>query len=97
MDEDIAMHVLSNSLIDNEVLNHRKTALNLLKQLSFLPLAIVQAAAYINENEVTLTEYSALLEDKEQDVIKLLAVDFERGRKIPRYQTPSRNYVADFF
>lgn len=51
----------------------------MLRQLTFLPLAIAQAAAYINANEIPISEYITLLEDTEQNVIKLLAEDFEEG------------------
>ena len=77
MDEDVATQVLSNSLINQEVLNDRQAKMKLLEQLIFLPLAIVQAAAYINKNDITLSKYLVLLEEKEQDVIELLAEDFE--------------------
>jgi hypothetical protein len=51
--------------------------MELLQQLTFLPLAIVQAAAYINENGITFSAYLSLLKDQEQDVIDLLSEDFE--------------------
>jgi hypothetical protein len=43
----------------------------LLSQLTYLPLAIVQAAVYINENAVSLTDYLSLLAEQEQEVIDL--------------------------
>ena len=48
-----------------------------LKWLSFLILAIVQAAAYINDNDIDLANYLSLLNSKEQDVVELLQEDFE--------------------
>jgi Tetratricopeptide repeat len=48
----------------------------LLAELTYLPLAIVQAAAYINENGITITEYLFLLKEQEE-VIDLLSEDFE--------------------
>ena len=77
MDEEAAMQVLSKSLIDQGLLQNREDTIKLLQKLTFLPLAIVQAAAYINENERTLANYLLLLEDQEQNVIELLSADFE--------------------
>jgi len=77
LDEEAATQVLSKSLICQEVLNDHQTMLELLKQLTFLPLAIVQAAAYINKNRIPLTEYLSLLEDTEGNVIELLSEEFE--------------------
>jgi hypothetical protein len=77
MDEEVALQLLSKSLINQELLNHHKDTLELLKQLTFLPLAIVQAAAYINENGIKLPDYLSLLKDQEQDVIALLSEEFE--------------------
>lgn len=85
MDEEAAMQVLSKSLIDQGLLQNREDTIKLLQKLTFLPLAIVQAAAYINENGTTLANYLLLLEDQEQNVIELLSEDFEDEG---RYRNP---------
>jgi hypothetical protein len=36
---------------------------------SYLPLAIIQAAAYINENGIAFIDYLSLLAEQEEDVI----------------------------
>ncbi|OCK73604.1 kinesin light chain, partial [Lepidopterella palustris CBS 459.81] len=77
MDENIATQVLRNSLINKELLNNRHVVVQLLRQLTFLPLAIVQAAAYINENGISLLEYLLLLDNREEDIIEVLSEDFE--------------------
>jgi len=78
MDEEVATQLLSKSLINQELLsNHQEDTLKLLQQLTFLPLAIVQAAAYINKNGITLSGYLSFLEEQEQDVVDLLSEDFE--------------------
>lgn len=77
MDEDVATQMLSNSLIDQKLINNHQDTVKLLEQLTFLPLAIAQAAAYINENGITLAECLSLLEDQEQNVVELLSEDFE--------------------
>ena len=90
MDDGHAKEMLKKCLINPSVLttSSDRTTTSLLEQLTFLPLAIVQAAAYINENEVSLSEYLELLQDTEQNVVEILSEDFEdegryRGTKNP--------------
>jgi tetratricopeptide (TPR) repeat protein len=90
MDKEVAMQLLSKSLINQDLLCHHQDVLELLEQLTFLPLAIAQAAAYINENGLRLLDYLLLLKEQEQDVIDLLSEDFEDEG---RYQD-LRNPVA---
>jgi hypothetical protein len=55
-----------------------------LTQLTYLPLVIVQAAAYINENGILLADYLSLFVDQEEEVLDLLSEEFEDdGRKNP--------------
>ena len=88
MGEEIARLLLSKSLITQNLRSSDQDTLELLQQLTFLPLAIVQAAAYVDENGLTFSDYSSLLKSQEQDVIDLLSEDFEdegqyRGKKNP--------------
>jgi tetratricopeptide (TPR) repeat protein len=76
MDKDAATQVLRNSLINKEILNDH-AVVQLLRQLTFLPLAIVQAAAYINENDISLAEYLSLLDDREENIVEVFSEDFE--------------------
>lgn len=55
MEQDIAQKMLDKHLINPA--DDKKKAYPLLKELSYLPLAIVQAAAYINVNKITLKDY----------------------------------------
>ncbi|KGO76027.1 Acyl transferase/acyl hydrolase/lysophospholipase [Penicillium italicum] len=81
MDEHKATRVLRNSLVAKELLHDAKSTRQLLNQLTFLPLAIVQAASFINENGLTLASYVELLDGQEQSAIDLLSEDFEdKGR-----------------
>jgi tetratricopeptide (TPR) repeat protein len=78
MDRDDATQVLRNALIDQRITDDQETVLELLlDRLTFLPLAIVQAAAYINANNIALSEYLSLFEDHEQNVIEILSEDFK--------------------
>ncbi len=61
LDEPTATGLLRKVLIAPEVVNVGWQASELLKQLAFLPLAIVQAAAYINASGISLAKYMSLL------------------------------------
>lgn len=53
--------------------------LQLSSRLEFLPLALVQAAAFIRENCIPVSEYLELLNGSENDVVELLSEEFEVG------------------
>jgi NB-ARC domain len=81
MDQVEAKKVLEESLIRTEVLKEEDATIKLLELLACLPLAIVQAAAFINENEIPISSYIALYENDEDEVIELLSEEFEdQGR-----------------
>jgi hypothetical protein len=77
MDEHMAMQLLQKYLINQDLVNNEQDTKALLAQLTYLPLAIVQAAAYINETGIALADYLSLLADQEEEVIELLSEDFE--------------------
>jgi tetratricopeptide (TPR) repeat protein len=77
MDEEGGEQLLRSHLVDHDLLGNHGDMTALLTQLTCLPLAIVQAAVYINENGISAREYLSLLEEKEEDVIDLLSEDFE--------------------
>ena len=87
-DEPAANDILRNSIINQEALTDPETARNLLERLTFLPLAIVQAAAYINENEISLAEYISLLDSSETEMIEILSEDFEDEGRYQSLQNP---------
>ncbi|KAG4434967.1 hypothetical protein IFR05_009548 [Cadophora sp. M221] len=77
MGEEIAMQLLQKCLINPGLVNDSLETKSLLQELTYLPLAIVQAAAYINENGITFADYLSLLTDQEEEVIELLSEEFE--------------------
>lgn len=77
VDEEIAIQLLRGYLVQKELVDNVQEAVNLLNELAFLPLAIVQAAAYINKNQATLAWYLKLMAEHEEDVIALFSKDFE--------------------
>ncbi|KAF5699101.1 hypothetical protein FMUND_14909, partial [Fusarium mundagurra] len=67
---------------DEQVMNH------LLTLLTYLPLAITQAAAYLNENEISLMEYLQLFENTDRDRIELLSAEFQDDTRYEQSQDP---------
>ncbi|KAL3428796.1 purine and uridine phosphorylase [Aspergillus tetrazonus] len=78
MDEARGLELLNERLVDKSLLQDREQAALLLKQLVYLPLAIMQAASYINANRLsTLADYISFLTAKEEEMIDLLNEEFE--------------------
>jgi tetratricopeptide (TPR) repeat protein len=88
MDEDGAMQLLQKSLAEPGALASKQDAKSLLRELTYLPLAIVQAAAYINENSIAPSDYLSLLHEQEADVIDLLSEDFEDDGRYRSVKNP---------
>lgn len=90
MDEQSARKLLESYLFKKKLMSDYENTNQLLERLTYLPLAIVQAASFINENGSDISTYISLLDGHEQEAINLLSEDFEdKGR----YKS-SRNPVA---
>ncbi|EPE02605.1 kinesin light chain [Ophiostoma piceae UAMH 11346] len=77
LDEAGSKQLFRNYLLDEEhSLNNENDTVVLLAELAYLPLAIVQAAAYINRNMCSLQHYLTLLGNQEDHVINLLSANF---------------------
>jgi len=87
MDEEGAVELLHKSLVKPD-LHDGQHAKVLVGELTYLPLAIVQAAAYVNENSMTLMRYLSLLNEQEDDVIELLSEEFEDDWRYPSVKNP---------
>jgi tetratricopeptide (TPR) repeat protein len=78
MDDLRSTELLGRYLADETILQtQRENAKDLVSQLAFLPLAIVQASMYINTNRISLRDYLSLMKDQEEGFIQLLSEDFE--------------------
>jgi hypothetical protein len=77
MNEEATINMLSILLVQKDLLGDREAIMTVLQQLTFLPLAVTQAAAYINKTVINLTDYVSLLKDQEENAIELLSKDFE--------------------
>lgn len=90
MDLKSATRVLENSLVDKSLLRDKDGTTKLLQHLTYLPLAIIQAAAYMNQNSMSIASYISLLDGQEQYAVELLSEEFE---DVGRYQS-IKNPVA---
>jgi tetratricopeptide (TPR) repeat protein len=85
-----ATDFLSKSLVQKKLLADQAMTDRLLDELTCLPLAIAQAAAYLNMNQTNIAKYLWLLHNTEQDLVGLMSEDF---RDDTRYKG-SANAVA---
>jgi len=76
MDGKEAVDFLEKSLIRKDLLRDDAITIKLLIELDYLPLAIAQAAAYINTNKTSILEYLRLLGSTEQDIINIMSKEF---------------------
>jgi len=76
MTPDDAMSHLDKSLIPKHGVQDTCGAKELLVELEHLPLAITHCATYLNENQISISEYLALLRGTPQDLISLMSCEF---------------------
>jgi NB-ARC domain/Tetratricopeptide repeat len=76
MEEQNAIEMLEKSLARKDLLCDKEGVTELLQELTYLPLAITQAAAYLSRNRVSITKYVELLRGTEQDAISLMSREF---------------------
>ncbi|KAL4985444.1 hypothetical protein BDW68DRAFT_144681 [Aspergillus falconensis] len=76
VDKGTAFQILGKALEHKNLPENDTTATALVEQLAFLPLAITQASAYIIENDISLSDYLALLQEQEEVAVDLLSEDF---------------------
>ncbi|KAJ5919107.1 hypothetical protein N7466_010050 [Penicillium verhagenii] len=88
MNDTTALELLKESLVQKDLLEDKDSAILLVQQLCGLPLALVQAASFINENCMSLDEYLGLLGDQEDTIIELLSEDFEDSYRYTETTNP---------
>jgi hypothetical protein len=88
INEEVAKQLLQKYLVNLDLIKTQLDTESLLAQLTCLPLAIIQAAAYINENYITLVDYLSLLADQEEEVIDLLSEEFEDNGRYYNVKNP---------
>jgi hypothetical protein len=76
-----AKEVLEKRLLQKESLKDNEVVHQFLEILTLLPLAIVQAVAFINENSISLSKYILIFRSSERDATDLLSEEFkDQGR-----------------
>ncbi|KLU92297.1 hypothetical protein MAPG_11243, partial [Magnaporthiopsis poae ATCC 64411] len=90
MDPQEAAEYLGKQLIRKDLLHDGGESTRLLEELTYLPLAITQAAAYLNTIQVSIAEYLKLLQGTEQDAASLMSREFYDKTR----HKGSRNAVA---
>ncbi|KAH7462908.1 hypothetical protein FOMA001_g18466 [Fusarium oxysporum f. sp. matthiolae] len=90
MDQEEATILLEKSLIQKQLLQDKVAVVQLLTYLTFLPLAITQAAAYLNQTRAPMQTYLGLLRNVENNDTRVLDREF---RDNTRYRG-SRNAVG---
>ncbi|KAF4948389.1 hypothetical protein FGADI_9701 [Fusarium gaditjirri] len=74
-----------------------KDLVELSSRLEFLPLALVQAAAFIQENSITVCEYLELLDGSQDDLVELLNEEFETvGRDSDTPRAVAQTWMLSF-
>lgn len=87
----LARHVLQQALLDAET-----AVTELLETHTYLPLAIVQAAAFINNNDVSISQYMSLFRDSSARE-ELLSEDFEdSSREFGMGGTIAKTWLLSF-
>ncbi|OBT57821.1 hypothetical protein VE04_01878 [Pseudogymnoascus sp. 24MN13] len=88
MDDSESRELLQRSLQNRQLIEDKDSITKLLKLVVNLPLAIMQAVAYLNAKGSTIAEYLRIYEDSSDNVIKLLSKDFEDIRRYPGMKNP---------
>ncbi|KAJ4029716.1 hypothetical protein NW761_009724 [Fusarium oxysporum] len=95
MDEHEATQLLRQGLQQAD--ETEKDLLDLSSRLEFLPLALVQAAAFIQENSITVCEYLELLDGSQDDLVELLNEEFETvGRDSDTPRAVAQTWMLSF-
>lgn len=97
MDDATAVALLKDSLIQNDLIDDEMSTAALVNRLCGLPLALIQASSFINENFISLNAYLNLLDQQEESVIELLSEHFEDEYRYPDTENPvSATWLISF-
>lgn len=87
MDWSEAFDLLRKGLNESQISDTKSTK-RLLDFLAYLPLAIRQASAYMDKNQISTSEYLELCESEREDMIDLLGRDFDDPHRYKEIQNP---------
>jgi tetratricopeptide (TPR) repeat protein len=88
LNEAEAKKMLEQKMPNEDLLEDGKVVHEFLELLTYLPLAIVQAVAFIVGNNIRLSEYMDLYKASESDATDLLKRDFEDQGRYRQIQNP---------
>jgi tetratricopeptide (TPR) repeat protein len=88
MDDRESRELLQNGLQNKGLVEDEDSTAKLLKLLVDLPLAIMQAIAYLNAKSATIAEYLRIYQESSDSVIKLLSKDFDDRWRYPDMKNP---------
>jgi tetratricopeptide (TPR) repeat protein len=88
LDELEARKMLEQHVPNKDLLEDGKAVHEFLELLTYLPLAIVQAVAFVVGNDTCLSEYMAIYRGSERDAADLLSRDFEDRGRYRQIQNP---------
>ena len=92
-----AKEILRGCLLDKDFVSDTEAATKLLDLLGYLPLAIVQAAAYMNENDISIKDYTDLYNGSEKEIIDILSDGFEdQGRYRDGQNSIAKTWLISF-
>ncbi|KAL3457930.1 hypothetical protein BJX64DRAFT_302340 [Aspergillus heterothallicus] len=98
-DEATALQMLKAQLLNKDLVNDVTSAAGLVRRLNCLPLAITQAAAYMNHTrpDATLLDYLSIFDQQEDGIAKLLSEDFQDETRYPDATNPvAKTWLASF-
>lgn len=88
MDFNEAKGLLRSYLVRKELMEDNEATIGLLDLLTCLPLAIAQAASYINKNRMAISRYISLYKHSEENSISLLSEDFQTQTRYRSTKNP---------
>jgi hypothetical protein len=88
MDDEESRQLLQRSIQNKDLIKDSDEASRLLKLLHNLPLAIIQAAAYLDANSITIAKYLGIYEESTNTSIELLSRGFEGIWSYPGTKDP---------
>jgi len=88
MDDEESRQLLQRSIQNKDLIKDSDEATRLLKLLLNLPLAIIQAAAYLDANSITIAKYLGIYEEGTNTSIELLSRGFEGIWRYPGMKDP---------
>ncbi|OQV09550.1 hypothetical protein CLAIMM_13658, partial [Cladophialophora immunda] len=97
MSLDEARTMFTNALEKPEMAADKNVTSILLDRLTCLPLAIIQAASYMNMTQEPLKTYLELMDEPEDEVIRLLSEDFgDRSRYSSAHNPVATTWLVSF-